>query len=131
MTFFFSAKIRLASVGIAAGLLGLAASCTYSHGDPAPTCDTTPQAVTYAGVISPIFDAHCRECHATNVASALGGGNDFGNYTAINNYFSPNNLLATIRHTPGADAMPKGRAKLSDCDISRIEAWIANGKPNN
>jgi len=127
----FSAFIRPALVGTATLLLGLAASCTYSHGDPAPACDVANENVTYSRVISPIFDANCRECHSSTNAATLGGGNDFGDYTAINRYFSPTNLLGCIRHDPGFDPMPKGRAKLSDCDIQRIEAWIAAGKPNN
>lgn len=125
-----SFRIRLALLGAATGLLAAAAGCTYSHGDPAPTCDASPQVVTYSGIISPIFDANCRECHGSSVAAIKGGGNDFGSYAAINRY-PANNLLGCIRHDPGYDPMPQGRAKLSDCDISRIEAWIANGKPNN
>ncbi len=127
----FSAICRPVLLGTAALLLGLAASCTYSHGDPAPACDVARENVTYAAVISPIFDANCRECHSRANALVLGGGNDFGDYNAINNYFSPANLLGCIRHDPGFSPMPKGRAKLSDCDIKRIEAWIAAGKPNN
>lgn len=124
----FSVFIRPALVGAAAGLLGLAASCTYSHGDPAPACDVANETITYAGVVSPIFDAHCRECHASSVALAKGGGNDFGSYAAINAYpqFS---LLGCIRRDPGFDPMPQGRDKLSDCDIQRIEKWYALGKP--
>ena len=115
----------------AAGLLG-AAGCSYGHGDPAPigTCDVSPQAVTYGGVVSPIFDAHCRKCHGSSVAALKGGGNDFGSHTAINRYPSAT-LLGCIRHAPGYDPMPQNQAKLSDCDIRRIEAWVANSKPNN
>ena len=120
-------------VGAATALLSVAASCTYSHGDdnstPTP-CDTSPQSVTYAGVISPIFDAHCRECHASNVASVLGGGNDFGNYQTIKRYPAAS-ILKSIEHAPGYNAMPKGRPKLSDCDILRIKAWMDAGEPNN
>ena len=117
-------------------LLGLAASCTYSNGnDPtnpvvAPTCDASPQAVTYAGVISPIFDKNCRECHATNKAATMGGGVDFGSHQSIARY-PEIPLLGSIEHSPGYDPMPKGRARISDCDILRIKAWITAGKLNN
>jgi mono/diheme cytochrome c family protein len=117
-------------LGAAALLLGLAAGCSYSHGDPAPACDAATQTITYSGVISPIFDAHCRECHGSSVASTLGGGNDFGSYANINRYPSAN-LLGCIKQEPGFDPMPKGRPKLSDCDIERIERWMNAGKPNN
>lgn len=117
----------------AALLLSVAASCTYSHGDPDATpvpCDASPQSVTYAGVISPIFDAHCRECHGSNVASVLGGGNDFGSYQTIKRYPAAS-ILNSIQHTPGYDEMPKGRAKIPECDILRIKAWIDAGQLNN
>lgn len=120
-------------VGAAATLLGLAAGCTYSHGDPAATptpCDASPQTVTYAGVISPIFDTYCRQCHASNVASVLGGGNDFGTYQGIKRYPAVA-LLGSIEHAPGYVPMPKSQAKMADCDIMRIKAWIAAGQPNN
>ncbi|MBD2722945.1 c-type cytochrome [Hymenobacter armeniacus] len=126
-----SARLRAALAGVALLALGAAASCTYSHGDPAPACDVARENVTYANVISPIFDAHCRECHGSTVYSVKGGGNNFGDYQAINSYFSPSKLLGCIRHDPGFDPMPQGRPKLSDCDIQRIEAWIAAGKKNN
>ena len=120
---------RPVSLGAAALLLALAVGCTYSHGDPVP-CDASAQTATYAAVISPIFDAQCRECHASNVAATLGGGTDFGDYLAIKNYPSAN-LLGSIEHAPGYDAMPKGRAKISECDIERIKAWMAAGELEN
>ncbi|GAC1370117.1 MAG: hypothetical protein NVS3B25_23640 [Hymenobacter sp.] len=113
-------------------MLGLAGGCTYSHGDPtlvAP-CDASPQTVTYAGVISPIFDAHCRECHASNKAAVLGGSNDFGDYQGIKRY-PASGLLGSIEHAPGYDPMPKGLGKISECDIRRIKTWMDAGEPNN
>jgi mono/diheme cytochrome c family protein len=130
-----SALLRPAVAGAALLVLGLAAGCTYSHGDPpaipAPTCDVATETVTYSKVISPIFDANCRRCHGTAVYASLGGGNNFGDYQALNGYFSPSKLLGCIKQAPGFDAMPKEGPKLSDCDIQRIEKWITAGKPNN
>ena len=128
----FSASTRLVLAGTATLLLGLAASCTYSHGDPAPACDVPHENVTYANVISPIFDAHCRECHNARDYPVKGGGNNFGDYQAINSYFSPAKIVGCIRQEdPKFIPMPQGRPKLSDCDIQRIEAWVTAGKPNN
>lgn len=124
---------RTGLVSGAALFLSLAASCTYSHGDPAAIlapCDASAQTATYAAVISPIFDANCRECHASNTASTLGGGNDFGNYQSIKRYPAAS-LLGSIEQTPGYDVMPKGRAKISACDIERIKAWMAAGELEN
>lgn len=127
----FSALLRPVLAGVSLLALALAAGCSYSHGEPAPACDVPRENVTYSAVISPIFDAHCRECHGTTVYTTDGGGNNFGDYAAINRYFSPAKLISSIRHEPNSSFMPKNRAKLSDCDIERIEKWIAAGKPNN
>lgn len=125
-----TAFFRPLLLSTAALLLGLAAGCSYSYGDPAPACDIANETITYAGVISPIFDAHCRECHGSSVAAVKGGGNDFGSYQTLSRY-PEGNLLGCIKQLPGFDPMPQGRVKLSDCDISRIEAWIKAGKLNN
>lgn len=117
---------------VAAVLLVLVTGCNYSHGpDPAPqpaSCDTT--AVTYAGVISPIFDTNCRQCHGKAVYKKSGGSNDLSDYKSIKD--QPAGLIVhCIQHDPGYAAMPIGGAKLADCDIERIKAWMAAGQPNN
>lgn len=127
----FAALLRPMLAGVSLLALGLAAGCSYSHGEPAPACDVPSENVTYSAVVSPIFDANCRDCHGTAVYAAKGGGNNFGDYAAINRYFAPAKIIGSIRHDPNADPMPQGRTKLSDCDIQRIEKWIAAGKPNN
>lgn len=124
----FSAWLRPALAGAAVTLLGLATACTYSHGDPAPACDVPNENITYAGVISPIFEANCSRCHATAIAATLGGGNDFGSYAAISSYPEAS-LMGSIKHSAGYDPMPKGAPRISDCDIARLEAWYAKGKP--
>jgi mono/diheme cytochrome c family protein len=118
----------LAASGGAAGLV-LAAGCTYAHGpDPGPCPDVAP--ATYAAVIAPIVSAHCLECHGHAVYQTLGGGNDYSTYQGFKNQ-SASYMLGCVRHTPGTDAMPKGRPKLSDCDIARLQAWVDAGQPNN
>ena len=118
--------------GAAVALLGLAAGCTYSHGDPEPRPDPTVP-VTYAAVISPLFDANCRQCHGSGVYTVLGGGINYGDHAAIKSFYSASWLLACVEQVPGTsyNAMPKGRPKLSVADIERLKVWIAAGEPNN
>lgn len=119
--------------GAAVGLLALASGCSYSHGaEPAPTpspCSDPAQA-TYAAAISPIFDAHCRECHGAKVYQTLGGGNDYSDYKGIKHQ-SASLITSCIEHQPGYNYMPKGKDQLSACDIARIKAWIAAGQLDN
>lgn len=123
-----SATLRPLAAGALLALLSLASGCTYSHGDPAPACNVPNEAITYAGVVSPIFEANCRRCHATAVANTLGGGNDFGSYASISSYPQAS-LMGSIKHSAGYDPMPKDAPRISDCDIARLEAWYAKGKP--
>ena len=113
-------------------LLGLTAGCQYTHGNPEPLPDPTVP-VTYAAVISPIFDANCRQCHGSSVYNTLGGTYNLGDHAAIKNFFSASYLLACVEQVPGTsyDPMPKGRPKLSAADIERLRTWIAAGEPNN
>ncbi|OGX90496.1 hypothetical protein BEN49_22620 [Hymenobacter coccineus] len=59
-------------------------------------------------MISPIFEAHCRECHGATVHQALGGGNDYSNYAGIKQQ-SASLILVCIRHDPGFNQMPKDK----------------------
>ena len=96
---------------------------------PANPCnDPTPS--TYAVVIAPIVAKNCLECHGSSVYQTLGGGSDYSTYQTFTR-LSPAYLMSSVRHEPGADPMPKGRAKLSDCDIARLQAWVDAGRPNN
>lgn len=115
--------------GCAVALLALASGCSYSHGtEPAPCNDKTP--ATYAAVVSPIFEANCRKCHGATVYQTLGGGNDYSDYKGIKKQ-SATLLMGSINHATGYDPMPKGEAKMSACDIARIQAWIDAGQLDN
>ncbi|MBD2767101.1 c-type cytochrome [Hymenobacter sp. BT664] len=123
----FSSTFHYLLAGLSATVLSLAASCTYSHGNPDATpnpCGIDPQTVTFSGVVKPIFDANCRRCHGSSSSTNL------SDYDAINRS-SSEAILGTIEHAPNYSPMPKNGAKLSDCDIERIRMWIAAGKPNN
>lgn len=107
----------------------LGGGCTSTHGpDPGPCNDPTPS--TYAAVIAPIVAKNCLDCHGSTVYQTLGGGNDYSSYASFTR-LSGAYLLSSVRHAAGADPMPKGRAKLSDCDIARLQAWVDAGRPNN
>ena len=39
--------------------------------------------------------------------------------------------MGAINHLNGYAAMPQGGGKLTDCEISKLQKWIDNGKLNN
>jgi hypothetical protein len=94
------------------------------------TCDTS--AAKFATVVSPIISASCATsgCHSTASQSA---GVNLGTYTAIKTYItnSKASFIGSIKQTAGYSKMPQGAAKLSDCNIAKIETWINGGMLNN
>lgn len=88
-------------------------------------CDTTN--VTYTATIKPIFDTYCATsgCHDAQTKSF---GHDLSNYNgAVTS--AQSRLLGAINQQNGFSAMPKGMAKLSDCDIAKVTAWVSAGTP--
>jgi hypothetical protein len=131
MSFFSTRLLGFAAV---AALLAVAATgpgCTYSHGDPLP-CTADTLAVTYSAVVSPIIKANCRDaCHNTANYQTLGGFQNYDVFATLQGQALTGRLMSCLRHEPGYPAMPQGQAKLSDCDLARIQAWVNAGALNN
>lgn len=94
-------------------------ACTES------ACDTL--AVTFSGTVMPIIQTNCAGCHS---GGSPNGGIKLTNYAEIETVAATGQLLGTIRHLTGYPAMPP-TGQLTDCQISQINKWITNGKPNN
>ncbi len=88
------------------------------------SCDTSN--VTYTLSVAPVMAGYCNSCHATGSAS--------GNIVT-DNYASVVADIARIRgavnHVSGFSPMPQNGGKLSDCDLSKIDIWIRQGKLKN
>ena len=93
-------------------------------------CDTT--ASKFAADIQPILNSNCATsgCHT---AAVIAGGYVFDNYTDVKSTIVNDSarFIGSILQQTGYSPMPKGGGKLSDCNISKIKAWIASGAPNN
>lgn len=108
--------------------------CSYHKADieyPQAQCDT---AIVRFGVeIKAILDANCKECHYE--------GNDISkinlyNWPTIHSLATDGNfvrgtLLTAVLQTGEVTPMPKGRPKISDCEINKIRAWVNKGAPEN
>lgn len=122
--FFISAFIGICvSVGLSTG-------CSFDNEEEFYAnlaCDTTN--VTYTQSVKPIFVSSCTVCHSVS------GGTypDMEEYVNIQEYLDqkPGEIPARIRHVVGFNPMPEGQPKLPECDIRKIEIWIAAGYPNN
>lgn len=108
--------------------IGYVSSCSKASEDTlAPTqCDTT--GMKYSTDILPIISSNCYRCHASGIGT---GGVDIEGYTNVKKRVDNGDLIGVITHAAGYPPMPYDAAKLSDCDINKIRAWINNGAPNN
>jgi hypothetical protein len=103
----------------------------YGSTPTTTTCDLTT-AVKFSTVVSPIISVKCGSsgCHSSTSKAA---GINLGNYDAIKAYITSSKavFLGSIKRESSYSPMPKGDAKLPDCDISKIESWITAAMPNN
>jgi len=98
----------------------------YQRLYPSGPCDTTN--VTFSGSIMPIINSNCAGCHNSSYAS---GNISLDSYNNIVSAIKGGRFMGSIEQAPGYSAMPKGGGKLSNCDISSIQAWVNKGMPNN
>lgn len=86
-------------------------------------CDSTANA-TFAAVVQPIVQTNCVGCHNANRAD---GGVRLQTHAEIVTYVNSGSFMGTIEHKAGYPVMPTSGVKLTDCDISLLNQWIANG----
>lgn len=104
-------------------------SCHYNNEEelyPVNECPTTD--MSFAADVLPVFDSNCNGCHST--ANGF-GGIVLDNYQSVKATVDNGRLFGAINHDAGFSPMPQGNPKLSDCTISKIEAWINDGAQNN
>lgn len=93
---------------------------------PQTGCDV--ENITYTDDVLPIIRSNCYRCHdqATNTGNVTLEG-----YDNLKRFVDNNRLLGAIRHESGFSPMPQDQAKLPECTIQKIEAWVADGAPDN
>lgn len=99
-------------------------SCDDSTGQGG--CDTNN--VSFSAFVNPLIGQQCLGCHNT---SSPNGGVNLQGYSNVKTYVDNGRFLGTIKHTSGYSPMPQNQAKMDDCSIAKLEAWINNGALNN
>jgi|SRR5579871_710776 len=92
------------------------------------SCDTT--SVKYSTDVLSILQVNCYGCHGNGNTGGSGGINLDG-YTNLKTWADNGYLVGNVRHDPGFIGMPYGEAKLPDCEINKIVAWVNQGALNN
>lgn len=129
-------KVFFSLIAVAIACSTIIVSCSKSNeqdvtnpgtgGGGGATCDTVN--MKYATDVLPILQSNCYSCHGNGNVS---GGVSLGSYASVKTQADNGNLVGVITHAAGYPAMPQGGAKLSDCNINKIKAWIARGALNN
>ena len=104
-------------------------ACYYdSEEDLYPATDCNTANMSYQTDIAPILERNCYSCHsaAANTANITLEG-----HSNLVNHVNSGRLLGAIKHQSGFTPMPQGAPQLIDCDIAKIEQWVATGAQNN
>lgn len=109
-------------------------ACYYDHEEVLygassnQPCTDTTGTISYAQKVVPVLQASCYTCHTGSFPS---GNQLMGTYTADKTMAQSGKLYGTITHAAGYSPMPKGGAKLSNCQIALVKKWIDQGMLNN
>lgn len=126
-------KTIITAVSVATAVIIFAGGCYYDKRDlvypssSGSSCDTSN--VTYSLTIKSILGSNCYSCHSGSASA--GGGIALDNYNSMQPYIKNGQLVRDIAQTSGSNPMPKGGAKLDNCSINKVIAWINKGAPNN
>jgi mono/diheme cytochrome c family protein len=90
---------------------------------PTVTLDCSNKSLSYATDIKSILETNCAKCHNSNNK----GGYNFLTFESVKKSVANGQLLGTIKHQKGFDAMPRMAPKLPQETIDKIECWINNG----
>jgi mono/diheme cytochrome c family protein len=84
--------------------------------------------ITYSGFVAPLLTTNCVGCHSGGAPS---GGITLNTHAGVQSVALNGRLYGAISHASGFQPMPRGSAKLSQCTIDKVKAWIDNGAQNN
>ena len=94
--------------------------CNENYGN----CETAN--VKYSTFVQPLVQARCQGCHS---GTAPQGGISLATYANVKTLAANGKLYAAV--TRPVNWMPNGGAKLDDCTLDKLKAWIDAGAPEN
>ncbi len=115
--------------GFLLGTMIFFSACYYDNEAtlyPPTECISTN--MSYQNDILPIISNNCYVCHS---AVSNTGNVTLEGYSELIKYVDSGQLMGAINRDPGFSPMPQDAPKLNDCNIEKIESWIAAGALNN
>lgn len=97
--------------------------------DTSAACPT--EKLSFKADIWPIIESNCLPCHNSEDYARKADGNLFAGYADIKAKLDEGLLVGNIEHLPGFINMPYKKKKISDCEIAKIKAWVADGAMDN
>ena len=105
-------------------------SCGEDEDPPTDPTGCETENLTYDNWANEYIDGTCATsgCHDASFADNMV---PFGlhDYTSAKAAVDFGRIIGAIKRESGFSPMPKGGEMVSDCDISKMEAWIADGAP--
>ena len=111
--------------------LTTAVGCQYNKKEAIREVCSTAN-ITYTGSVASIIrDNGCLGCHTGTPPQ---GGFRLETYDEVKARAAQlrsgtSVLLGALQHQAGFSPMPKGMTRLSDCDLSKLKAWVDAGMP--
>lgn len=120
----FMFRFNKFSIFLFLGIMFVVIACKKETLDTYDCSATTP---TYSTNIKSIFDNNCTTsgCHSGSHPEA---GIDLSTYNGAKANAN-DNLLGSIEHKSGYNAMPKEASKLDNNTIKQIYCWVKSGAP--
>lgn len=88
------------------------------------TCDT--EDITYTNTVASLINGSCAisGCHVANTSTF-----PIENYDQALAAADMGRMVGALNRESGFSQMPRGAAKLDQCVIDQVEAWIEDGAP--
>ena len=104
----------------------LVSGCEKDNQGEDPNCMTSN--VSYSSTITGIINTYnCLSCHGATPSAPF----SLHTYAGVKARVDDGRLFGAINHQAGFSPMPQGGAKMSQCDINKVKAWIDAGAQNN
>lgn len=113
---------------LAGAFTGIGTGCYYDNVEDLYPDGCRTNNMSYTDDIVPILNGNCLSCH--NSMDEQGGVN-LETYDDVIIYVEDGSLLGSVKHEDGFEPMPLVGPMISNCSISKLEAWIDQGAINN
>ncbi len=107
--------------------ISLCSACYYDNSEElygTTHCDASQ--VRWSTDIQPLIQGQCVSCH---LGTSAAGGKDLSTYTSVKAALG--GMVSIINKPVGDPLLMPPNTKLSTCSLTKMDAWVAAGAPQN